>query len=75
MNENLYPSDLTNEEWDCIKELIPAAKPGGCRRQLDMRPVLNTILAHVYSDCDCRFGRHIRWIKVELIRLALVIAS
>ena len=25
----LYPSDLTDRQWDCIKELIPAAKPGG----------------------------------------------
>src|SRR5918999_2061925 len=43
MNEKLYPSDLTDEEWDSIKELIPDAKPGGRRRELCMRQVLNAI--------------------------------
>lgn len=43
MNEKIYPSDLTNEEFDCIKDLIPAAKPGGRRRTLCMREVLNAI--------------------------------
>ena len=43
MNEKLYPSDLTNEEWDYIKDLIPAAKPGGRPRTLSMREVLNAI--------------------------------
>jgi len=43
MNEKTYPSDLTNEEWDCIKDLIPPAKPGGRPRTLSMREVLNAI--------------------------------
>lgn len=43
MSEKIYPSDLTDEEWECIKELIPAAKPGGRRRELCMRDVLNAI--------------------------------
>jgi hypothetical protein len=43
MNEKLYPSDLTEEEWDFIKELIPDAEPGGRRRELCMRQVLNAI--------------------------------
>ena len=43
MNGKLYPSDLTDEEWDSIKELIPDAKPGGRRRELCMRQVLNAI--------------------------------
>jgi putative transposase len=29
MNEKIYPSDLTDEEWEWIKDLIPAAKRGG----------------------------------------------
>lgn len=39
----IYPSDLTNEEFDCIKELIPPAKSGGRRRELDIREVLNAL--------------------------------
>ena len=43
MNEKLYPSDLTDEEWDSIKGFIPDAKPGGRRRELCMQQVLNAI--------------------------------
>lgn len=43
MKEQRYPSDLTDREWEYIKEMIPKAKPGGRPRQLDMREVLNAI--------------------------------
>lgn len=43
MNEKNYLSDVTNEDFDCIKDLIPKAKPGGRPRTLDMREVLNAI--------------------------------
>ena len=43
MNEKIYPSDLTDEEWEWIKGLIPAAKRGGRPRTLCMRAVLNAI--------------------------------
>ena len=43
MNETTYPSDLTDEEWEWIKDLIPAAKSGGRPRTLCMRAVLHAI--------------------------------
>ncbi len=43
MSEKIYPSDLTDEEWEWIKDLIPAAKSGGRPRTLCMRAVLNAI--------------------------------
>jgi putative transposase len=43
MSYQLYPSDLTDREWEYIKRLIPAAKPGGRRRQTDMRLTVNAI--------------------------------
>src|SRR5499426_4452914 len=43
MNEKIYPSDLTDEEWEGIKDLLPAAKRGGRPRTLCMRAVLNAI--------------------------------
>src|SRR6266568_28229 len=43
MNEKIYPSDLTDEEWEWIKDLIPAAKRGGRPRTLCMRAVRNAI--------------------------------
>ena len=41
---HLYPSDLTNRQWEHIKDLIPAAKSGGRPRTLDMRLTLNAML-------------------------------
>src|SRR5919108_703361 len=29
MNANPYPTDLTDAEWDLIKNLLPPPKPGG----------------------------------------------
>jgi len=43
MKEKTYPSDLTDEQWHYIKDLIPPEKPGGRKRELDMRQVLNAI--------------------------------
>src|ERR1700704_4591104 len=45
MSEKIYPSDLTDEEWEWIKDLIPAAKSGGRPRTLCMRAVLNAIFS------------------------------
>ena len=44
MNTQIYPTDLTDSQWDYIKELIPTAKTGGRPRSLDMRQVINAIL-------------------------------
>jgi putative transposase len=38
-----YDTDLTNDQWQILEPLIPAAKPGGRPRSLDMREVLNAI--------------------------------
>src|SRR6266516_7718615 len=51
MNEKIYPSDLTDEEWEWIKDLIPAAKRGGRPRTLCMRAVLNAIF-YVITGCE-----------------------
>ena len=43
MSYQLYPSDLTDREWEYIKRLIHAAKPGGRDRQTDMRLTIDAI--------------------------------
>jgi putative transposase len=43
MSYQLYPSDLTDREWNLIKGLLPPARPGGRPRATDMRLVLNAI--------------------------------
>ena len=43
-----YPSDLTDEEWGIISPLIPAAKPGGNKRTVVMREIVNGLM---YIPC------------------------
>jgi len=54
MNNQLYPTDLTDSQWDIIRELIPPAKPGGRPRTLDMRMVINAILYVVVGGIKWR---------------------
>jgi putative transposase len=47
-----YPTDLTNEQWQVLQPLIPAAKHGGRPRQVDMREVVNTLFYQNRSGCQ-----------------------
>lgn len=47
-----YPSDLTDEQWELLEDLIPAALPGGRPREMDMREVVNAILYLTRSGCQ-----------------------
>lgn len=38
-----YPSNLSLEQYKLISDLIPEAKPGGRKREVDMWEVLNAI--------------------------------
>lgn len=38
-----YPSNLTQAQYELIKDLIPDAKPGGRKREVDMWEILNAI--------------------------------
>ena len=44
MKRKAYPSDLTNAQWEELEPLLPPAKPGGRRRSVNMREVINGIL-------------------------------
>ena len=46
-----YPSDLTDEQWDIIRPLIPVNRLGR-RRTVNMREVLNTIFYQARSGCQ-----------------------
>ena len=54
MSNQIYPTDLTDRQWECIKKHIPPAKPGGRPRTLDMRAVINAILYIVVGGCHWR---------------------
>jgi putative transposase len=54
MHNQRYATDLTDRQWDCIRSLIPPAKPGGRPRSLEMRQVLNAMLYVVVTGCQWR---------------------
>lgn len=53
-----YPTDLTDEEWDYIKAMVPAPKSGPAKRgrpaKLDRRPLVNAIFYIVRPGCAWR---------------------
>lgn len=55
---SLYPTDLSDEEWDQIRSLVPAAKSGRGKRgrplKLERRRLLNAIFYVVRSGCSWR---------------------
>ena len=38
-----YPSNLTQAQYEFLSDLLPAAKPGGRPREVDLWEVLNAI--------------------------------
>ena len=50
-----YPSDVTADEWALVKPLIPPARRGGRRREVDVRDVLNGILYVLSTGCQWRY--------------------
>jgi putative transposase len=55
MSYQLYPSDMTDREWEYIKALIPSAKFGGRYRITDMRKTVNAIFYVVRTGCAWRY--------------------
>ncbi len=49
-----YATDLTDEQWQIIKPLIPSAKSGGRERSVDIREVINAIFYLLKSGCQWR---------------------
>ena len=49
-----YPSDLTDAEWGLVEPLIPPAKRGGRRREVDVREVVNGLLYVLSTGCQWR---------------------
>ena len=49
-----YPSDLTDAEWALVEPLIPPAKHGGRKREIDVREVLNGLLYVLSTGCQWR---------------------
>ena len=54
-NHLRYPSDLTDAEWALIEPLIPPAKPGGNKRTVDIRAIINGIMYVLSTGCQWRY--------------------
>ena len=49
-----YPSDVTDDEWAHIAPLIPPAKRGGRKRNVDVRDVVNGLMYIPSTGCQWR---------------------
>ena len=49
-----YPSELSDGEWALLEPELPAAKPGGRPRSVDLRRILNGIFYVLRSGCQWR---------------------
>src|SRR5690242_9947813 len=58
MNRKPSPSDLTRTQWKRLKRLLPAAKPGGRPRSVQLRDVLNGIFYILRGGCAWRLMPH-----------------
>jgi transposase len=47
-----YPSDLSDSEWTLVELLIPPAKHGGRRREVNAREVLNAVFYVLSTGCQ-----------------------
>jgi putative transposase len=47
-----YATDLTDEQWAILEPLVPPAKTGGRKREINMREVINTILYLNRTGCQ-----------------------
>jgi transposase len=55
MNEQEpLPSDLTDAQWTAIERFMPQTKPGGRRREIDLRRVVNAIRFQQVTGCQWR---------------------
>jgi len=47
-----YPSDVTDDQWAILEPLIPPAKHGGRKREVEMREVVNAIFYLNREGCS-----------------------
>ncbi len=52
--DKLYDTDLTDAAWTLIAPMLPAARPGGRPRKINIRAVLNAIFYLLRTGCHWR---------------------
>jgi putative transposase len=53
-----YRSDLTDEQWNLVKDVLPKAKAIGRPREVDLREVINTIHYQARTGCQWDYLPH-----------------
>src|SRR5215212_211625 len=53
-----YSTDLSDEEWEILRSLVPEAKPGGRPRAHETRELLNAIFYVLRGGCAWRLLPH-----------------
>ena len=53
-----YPSDLTDDQWEIIKDLVPEPKPGGRPAKYERREIVNALLYLIRTGCQWRALPH-----------------
>src|ERR1700752_2633242 len=54
MRANKYPSDVTDQQWALIRDLIPVY-PGGRPRKTNLRDVVDAVFYVLRPGCQWRF--------------------
>jgi putative transposase len=52
VNHPRYPTDLTDRQWQIIKDLLPPPKPGGRPRTICLRQAFNAMLYLLTTGCQ-----------------------
>ena len=53
-----YPSDLTDEQWELIRPMLPENTGSGQPTKVDLREVVNTLLYMKQTGCQWRYLPH-----------------
>ncbi len=54
MTEVQYPTDLTDAQWELVRELLPPRQRLGRKQTDDRRQVVNAVLYLVRTGCQWR---------------------
>src|SRR3989440_7314583 len=54
MRANKYPSDVTDEQWALVRDLIPVY-PGGRPRKTNLRAVVDAVFCILRTGCQWRY--------------------
>ena len=58
MKRAIYPTDLTDAEWNILEPLVPLPKPGGCPAKYQRREIINAIRYVLPTGCSWRLLPH-----------------